>query len=102
MNLTDPNEPLSRTLASWRVNPPSLPNFRPAVWRRIQQRSRETWTGYVRGHLVGWSLVAGLAIVAAGWTGHSVARTRLENSREQMVFSYLGNLDPRVLANVRP
>lgn len=102
MNPSDPNDPLSRTLASWRVNPPSDPNFRPAVWQRIRQRTRETWSAYVRAHRLGWSLVAGLAVVTGGWTGHAVARAKLDASREQMVVSYLGDLDPRVLAKLRP
>jgi hypothetical protein len=30
------------------------------------------------------------------------ARAKLDSSREQMVVSYLGNLDPRVMAKLRP
>ncbi|HEX2851983.1 MAG TPA: hypothetical protein VHO24_02005 [Opitutaceae bacterium] len=101
MNPSDQNDPLSRTLASWQVTPPTDPNFRPAVWQRIKQRSRESWAAYVRGHLVAWSVTAGLAFVAAGWTGHTVAQARLDASREQMVVNYLGELDPRVMANLR-
>lgn len=102
MNPTDPKDPLARDLAAWRVTPPGDPNFRPAVWQRIQRRSRETWAAYVRSHLIGWSLAAAVAVAAAGWTGHSVARAKLDSSREEMVVSYLGNLDPRVLAKHRP
>ncbi len=100
MHPPDPCDPLSRTLASWRVSPPSDPNFRPLVWQRI--RSRSSWGGYVRAHLVGWSVAAAFAVVAAGWTGHTVAQANLDARREQMVVSYLGNLDPRVLAKLRP
>ncbi|MDO8543649.1 MAG: hypothetical protein Q7S40_24680 [Opitutaceae bacterium] len=102
MNPPDLNDSLSRTLASWRVNPPANPNFRPMVWQRIRNHSRDTWAGYLRAHLLGWSVAAGLAIVTAGWAGHSVARAQLESSREQMVVNYLGNLDPRVMAKLRP
>jgi hypothetical protein len=100
MNPFDPNDRLSATLSSWRVTPPRDPNFRPAVFDRIRQNARNTWSAYVRSHLVGWSAVALVAIAAAGWSGHSIAQGRIEDSREQMVVSYLGNLDPRVMAKL--
>jgi len=102
MKPSDPNDSLPRLLTAWRLRPPPNPNFRPAVWQRLRQQSRETWAGYVRVHLAGWSLLAVLAVVAAGWTGHSVARAKLEADREQMVVSYLGGLDPRVLVRLQP
>lgn len=98
---SDPNQRLSATLGSWRVIPPRDPNFRPAVVKRIQQRARATWTEYVRAHGAVWSAAALVAISAAGWTGHAIAQARIQESREQMVVSYLGNLDPRVLAKLR-
>ena len=102
MKPTESHDPLSRALAAWRVNPKADPNFRPAVWQRIRKRARETWSGYVRAHLLSWSVAAGVAVVAAGWTGHTMAQAKLEAGREQMVVSYLGDLDPRVMAKVRP
>ncbi|MEY4202260.1 MAG: hypothetical protein RLZZ265_4000 [Verrucomicrobiota bacterium] len=102
MNPSPPNDPFSRTLADWRVSPKSDPNFRPAVWQRIGQRSRETWAAYVRAHLAAWTVAGAVALVAASWTGHLFARAKLDSSREQMVVSYLGNLDPRVMAKLRP
>jgi hypothetical protein len=102
MNLPDPHDPLSRTLATWQVHPPADPNFRPAVWRRLQRQTQETWSSYVRSHFAGWALVAGVAVGVAGWTGHSVAQAKLDADRDQMVVSYLGNLDPRVMAKLRP
>jgi hypothetical protein len=102
MNPSEPNDPLSRMLASWRVTPRRAPGFRPAVWERIRERSRETWAHYVRGHLVGWGVAAVVAVAAAGWTGHSLASTKLAAERDQMVSSYLGELDPRVIAAQHP
>lgn len=102
MNSPEPNDRLAEAMASWRVQPTSDPNFRPAVWGRIQRRAQETWVGYVRARAVGWSVAAVLALAAAGWTGHAVGRAKLEHGREQMVISYLGNLDPRVMAKLRP
>lgn len=102
MNSSPPNDPFSRTLAEWRVNPKPDPTFRPAVWQRIMQHSRETWAAYMRAHLVVWTVTGAAALVVAGWTGHSFAQAKIDSSREQMVVSYLGNLDPRVMAKLRP
>ncbi|MBI5767666.1 MAG: hypothetical protein HZA93_07710 [Verrucomicrobia bacterium] len=93
---------LSRVLAEWRVQPPSNPHFRPAVWQRIAQGRRESWPTYLRAHLVGWTVAAGVAVVAAGWAGHTAGRAKLAADREQMVISYLGEIDPRVMAKLRP
>lgn len=100
MNPPEKNDSLSPALAAWRLSPPADPNFRPAVWDRIKRRSRQTWADYLRGHLVGWSVTAGLIFVAAAWTGHSVAQAKLDARRQEMVVSYLGELDPRVMARL--
>lgn len=96
MKPSDFDDSLSRTLASWQITPAKNPNFRPTVIQRIQRRT--TWIGYVRTHLAGWSVATALAVVAAGWTGHSVAQAKLESKRDQMVVAYLSELDPRVMA----
>jgi hypothetical protein len=100
MNPSDPDPSLSRVLADWQVTPKSDPRFRPAVWQRIQVSTRETWATYVRAHLVGWTVATSLAVAAAVWTGQNAAQAKLEASREQMVVSYLVDLDPRVLAKL--
>jgi hypothetical protein len=102
MNPAESKEPLSQTLAAWRILPKSNPNFRPAVWARIRQSSRETWAVYVQAHLAAWSAVAVLAIMTAGVAGVSAARARLSADRETMVVTYLVGLDPRVQAKLRP
>lgn len=102
MNAPDPLDPLSRTLASWRVEPPARADFRPAVWQRLQRSSQETWAAYIRAHSGRWTTVAALAIVAATWTGRAVAQAQLDAERERRVVSYLVELDPRVLALVQP
>jgi hypothetical protein len=98
MNPSESDPSLSRTLAEWRIAPEADPNFRPAVWQRIRAKTQETWTAYVRTHFVGWTVTATLAVVIAGWAGHSVAQAKLDASREKMVISYLVELDPRVMA----
>lgn len=102
MHSNTPHDPLSNTLQRWRVQPPRNRNFRDAVWQRIDRQARLTWSAYLRGHLVGWSVTAMLALVAAGWGGHAMAQARLDADRDEMVVSYLSGLDPRVLAKLRP
>jgi hypothetical protein len=101
MNPPEPNDPMSQTLAEWRVQPKADPNFRPAVWQRIRQRSSESWATYVQAHLAAWSVVAVVAVAAAGWAGVSAGRAQLSSERESMVVSYLVELDPRVQAKLR-
>ena len=102
MNSPEPNDPISRALAEWRVEPKADPNFRPAVWQRIRQRSRETWITYVQAHAAAWSVLAVVAVTAAGWIGVSAGRSRLAEQREAIVVAYLVELDPRVQAKLRP
>lgn len=102
MDSPGPRDSLSETLRQWRVTPVRDPEFRPAVWRRIAQRSRDTWAGYVRAHRLAWSLAAVVAIGGAGWSGHAAARARSAVEREAMVTAYLVGLDPRVQAQLRP
>jgi hypothetical protein len=102
MHSNQPHDPLSDALQQWRVQPPRDSDFRTRVWERIDQSTRLTWGTYVRGHLVGWSLTAMLALVGAGWTGHAMAQARLDAERNAMVVSYLSGLDPRVISKLRP
>ena len=102
MNSSDPNDPVSRALADWRVQPRTDPNFRPAVWQRIRQRSGETWATYVRTRVAVWSVAALLTVTAAGWAGIVAGRSQLDAKRNAMVVAYLVDLDPRVQAKLRP
>jgi hypothetical protein len=102
MNSSDPHDSLSGTLADWRVQPKADPNFRPAVWQRIRQKTHETWATYVRAHLAAWSIAAFATVVIAGVAGVSAGRAELSDQRETMVVSYLVELDPRVQAKLRP
>jgi hypothetical protein len=102
MDSPGPHDPLSATLQHWRVAPARAPGFRPAVWRRIAQRSRDTWTGYVQAHRLAWSVAAVAVVGVAGWTGHAAAQARLAAERDAMVTAYLVELDPRVQAGLRP
>lgn len=93
---------LSAVLRGWRVTPPADPNFRPGVWQRIGDRTRESWPVYLRSHATAWSLVAVLAVGAAAYTGSALARSHVRADREAMVVTYLTDLDPRVQAALKP
>jgi hypothetical protein len=95
-------DPLSGVLQSWRVLPPADPNFRSAVWQRVGARLRESWPAYLRAHAAAWGVAAALAVAAAGYTGHAVARAHVQADREAMVITYLTDLDPRVQAGLKP
>jgi hypothetical protein len=102
MHLIDPQEPLSRALARWRIEPAPDPGFRPAVWQRIHHQPRASWAGYLQAHLATWAVVALVGISGAGWVGHSAGQARLAAERDAMVTTYLVELDPRVQAVLRP
>jgi hypothetical protein len=102
MDPTPHRDSLADALHQWRVQPPRDPNFRASVTQRIDQAVRLTWSSYLRGHLVGWSIAAMLALMVAGWSGQAMAQARLEASRDTMVVSYLSGLDPRIITKVRP
>src|SRR5829696_106989 len=97
-----PDDDLSTVLQQWRLRPAPNPEFRPRVWQRIAQSSRDSWANYVRGHRLGLAVATVVVIGAAGWTGHAAAEAKLTQDREAMVVSYLVGLDPRVQARLRP
>lgn len=100
----DQNDPLYRTLKSWKVTPPPSPHFRAAVWQRIESVRRaaaETWSGYLRAHLALWMFVGLLATAGAGWIGHSAGEARTAQARETLVASYVESLDPMARLHVR-
>jgi len=96
------DDALSAKLQEWHVQPAADPDFRPAVWRRITQRSAESWANYVRAHRLRWAVVTGALLVVGSWRGHAAAEARIAAEREAMVVTYLTGLDPRVQAKLRP
>jgi hypothetical protein len=95
-------DPLAKVLQRWRVAPPADPEFRTGVWRRIGSQTRETWPAYLRAHLALWALVALVTVGSAAYAGHAAARARAHAEREEMVVTYLIDLDPRVQAVLKP
>lgn len=102
MPMNNPPDSLAESLRSWRVTPPADPGFRNSVWQRIDRQARATWPAYLRAHPAAWSLVAVLALSAAGYTGSALARARVQADRETIVVTYLVDLDPRVQALLKP
>ena len=91
-------DPLSSTLAVWRINPPSDAAFRAAVWKRLQaDESGLPWIGFARRHAV---FVAGLCVLASlagAWGGQASARLRVAEARERLANAYVQSLDARAM-----
>ena len=98
MNSSDPGKSYSRVLADWRVTPTRDPQFRPAVWARINAaRLNPTWAGYLRAHVALLTGAIALALVAGAWTGRGQARQRVAGERTAMAAAYVRALDARVM-----
>jgi len=93
---------LTKLLHNWQVTPSPDPNFRHNVWERIRRSKRVTWLGYLKSHATIWFISATMAMVVAGYTGNSLARSHVRTDRENLVVTYLVNLDPRVQAALNP
>ena len=98
MNTPQPDDSLSRTLAAWRVTPTRDPQFRTAVWARVERARRTpSWTGYVRLHVALVTGTLAVAVVAGGWIGRGQARARVAAEREAIVSQYVQALDARTM-----
>jgi hypothetical protein len=98
-----PDDPLSRTLQSWRVTPKIDPQFRASVWQRIEAVRRadgESWGAYLRHHLGAWAAVLVVALGASGWIGVNAAERSNEMRRAHLVAAYVETIDAR--AHIRP
>ena len=98
-----PNDPLSRTLQSWRVAPEANPHFRAGVWQRIEAMRRagaESGGAYVRHHAAMWVLGFVVALGGSGWLGLNAAEKKNEATRQKLVAAYVQSIDPR--AQVQP
>ena len=57
-----PPDPLSHTLGTWRIAPPGDPQFRSAVWARLQAARDTRWAAYVRQHAAASCAALALAV----------------------------------------
>lgn len=100
MSSSHHDDPLSRALAGWRVNPRPAPDFRAAVWSRIHAADAPTnWSAFARGHaaLVSSLLVVGVLLGAL--TGRNEARERSDADRTTIAANYVHSLDARWMRN---
>jgi hypothetical protein len=97
-----PPEFLTQALRVWRVSPPPDPNFRGAVWQRIEDTHRTTsWPVFVRARAASLILALAVTVGVSGWTGHAFARTRVRADRDSLAANYLASLDARVHAGLK-
>lgn len=98
MKSTETNDSLTRTLAEWRVTPRREPQFRAAVWARIEAaRGTMTWPGYARAHAAVLAGALAVAVVAGGWVGTGRAQARVAADRTEIVNAYVQSLDARLM-----
>jgi hypothetical protein len=94
-----PPNPLSRALGTWRIVPPGDPQFRIAVWARLQAARDTRWAAYVRQHAAASCAAVALAVIAGGWLGQWQAHRQAVQDREVLATTYLGEIDARVIAD---
>jgi hypothetical protein len=86
-----------------RVSPTRNPQFRAAVWARIEaaRRAPATWGAWLRVN--GWRFAsyAVLCAALAGTGGGWIARVHSERDREQLVQRYLAIIDPHQHRHLR-
>jgi hypothetical protein len=98
MNPNENEQPLSRVLGDWRVEPRRNPRFRAAVWARIGAEARPaTWPGYFRAHAVVLTGALALALAAGAWVGREEARARVAADRATIASAYVQSLDARAM-----
>ena len=96
MDAPQPPDPLSRTVAAWRVAPPRQPQFRGGVWARIEAGARALpWRVYARQHAAAVAGALAVAIVAGAFFGHGRARARAAFESAQLAAAYVQGLDAR-------
>jgi hypothetical protein len=81
---------------NWHVSPRRNPDFRAAVWARIEagRRAPATWAAWLRVNVRQVATLALVAITIAGAGGGFIARTQADHEREQLVQRYLASIDP--------
>jgi hypothetical protein len=96
MASSQPND--SPDLRAWRIHPSRNPEFRTAVWARIDAaRHPSTWSRFARAHAALVGGVLALAIAVGAWTGHSEAEQRANADRSALAATYVHRLDARWL-----
>ncbi len=94
-------DPLSGFLQRWRIAPPGDPQFRTAVWARLQAGRDTRWAAYVQQHAADSCAALALAVVAGGWLGQWQAHRQAAQDREMLATTYLSEIDARIIADTR-
>ena len=107
--MSERDQDLSRTLKTWRHEPPPAPRFNAEVWARIEGAREASWTladfigsrlGIPARHFrwvlpLGAGLMLALAAVAGAGVG-SLQTSRAVNDR--MAAAYVRTIDPLQMA----
>ncbi|MBK9991014.1 MAG: hypothetical protein IPP19_09835 [Verrucomicrobia bacterium] len=81
---------------NWQVRPVKNPDFRTAVWARIEaaRRAPLTWGAWLRLNAARFAFLSVASIAIAGAGGGWIATAQANQNREQLVQRYLASLDP--------
>lgn len=96
----DPLGPLVRK--SWTVPIKSNPNFRSAVWTRIEASRHlpATWSGWLKLNSTSVAMYAAASIILAGAGGGYLAANQTSRDRDQLIQRYVTRIDPHQRVNL--
>ncbi len=93
-------DPLSKELALWRIEPPRDPAFRPAVWSRVRARGFETGLlQYIRQHVMLSACALAFSLSVGLYAGHLGASARSERDRLVLADTYLASIDSMLIVD---
>lgn len=87
-------------LRHWQVEAPADPDFRAAVWTRIEgarQAASLSWAGYFRRNAQAWSLALVLALSVSALVGYRAGERHSERERAAILQTYLAAIDARAM-----
>jgi hypothetical protein len=87
---------LRRALKHWSPEATLNPQFRSAVWARIDaaRGAPQTWGAWLRGHLLPVSSLAAVAFAAAILVGQQAASQTAAQQRQQLLQDYIVSINP--------
>lgn len=97
----DPLGPLLRR--SWTVLLKSNPDFRSAVWARIEAGRKRpvTWSAWLKLNFTNVAMYAAASIVLAGAGGGYLAAIQASRDRDQLIQRYVTSIDPHQRVNLQ-
>jgi len=78
------------------AGPVRTPDFRSAVWARIEARRQcpASWRAWLRLHFSGFAAAAAASVALAAGAGSWVALAQVDRSREARLELYVASIDP--------